>query len=205
MDESTSSSLSRAARVRQTIARVTNEVQRLRPYIMTAISPPIPRQRIYINRDRVRAYEELWNLYFSPNCMYSDSMFRRRFRMRRELFFRIQKDIESANSYFTQRPDATGRLGIHSLQKMTVALRMLAYGVSADSLDEKFLVAESTAIESLKMFCKTIIQLYATQYLREPTNNDIARLFEEGEERGFPGMLGSLDCMHWVWKNCPTA
>uniref|UniRef100_A0A0D3AMD4 DDE Tnp4 domain-containing protein n=1 Tax=Brassica oleracea var. oleracea TaxID=109376 RepID=A0A0D3AMD4_BRAOL len=43
------------------------------------------------------------------------------------------------------------------------------------------------------------------EYLRRPTTEDLQRLLDIGEIRGFPGMVGSIDCMHWEWKNCPTA
>uniref|UniRef100_A0A452YLB5 DDE Tnp4 domain-containing protein n=1 Tax=Aegilops tauschii subsp. strangulata TaxID=200361 RepID=A0A452YLB5_AEGTS len=39
---------------------------------------------------------------------------------------------------------------------------------------------------------------------QRPTPADIQRLLQMGEVHGFPGMLGSLDCMHWEWKNCPV-
>jgi hypothetical protein len=38
---------------------------------------------------------------------------------------------------------------------------------------------------------------FVAQYLRRPTEDDIRRLLQVGEARGFPGMLGSVDCMHW--------
>ena len=57
----------------------------------------------------------------------------------------------------------------------------------------------------MKRFCRAVVQIFSEQYLRTPNANDIARLLHIGEQRGFPGMLGSLDCMHWKWKNCPTA
>ena len=42
-------------------------------------------------------------------------------------------------------------------------------------------------------------------YLRPPNAEDIARLLQKAEERGFPGMISSIDCMHWEWEKCPTA
>lgn len=47
--------------------------------------------------------------------------------------------------------------------------------------------------------------MYGEQYLRSPNVDDVARLLEENAARGFPGMLGSLNCMHWAWKTCPTS
>lgn len=160
---------------------------------------------VVIQRDRENADRNLFNDYFSETPRYNDIMFRRRYRMSRSLFLRIVDAVKGHDNYFEQRRDGLGRLGLSTLQKVTAVFRMLAYGVPADATDEYVKIGESTAIESMKRFCRAIVEIFAEQYLRSPTANDVARLLYVGKQRGFPGMLGSLDCMHWTWKNCPTA
>ncbi|GAB2302991.1 hypothetical protein Dimus_038047 [Dionaea muscipula] len=158
---STSNWFARARRLQEYNLRMATHLHRLTPHFLDVVTPPVvSHTRRTIVRDHERGYNDLWDRYFKPDAMYLESMFRRRFRMRRDLFFRIQTDVEQAEPYFVQRRNIAGRLGLHSLQKMNAALRLLAYGVSADSIDESFQVAETTAIMSLKMFCSTIVRLY---------------------------------------------
>ena len=106
---------------------------------------------------------------------------------------RLSEDVP----LFRQRRDATGRYGLAPLQKCTAAIRLLAYGYAADTVDEYLRLGESTAISCLENFTEGIIQLFGDEYLRRPTPEDLQRLLDIGEKRGFPGMVGSIDCMHW--------
>ena len=57
---------------------------------------------------------------------------------------------------------------------MTAAIRMLAYGVAADVVDDYVRIGESTAIESLQRFVSAIVAIYSDEYLRSP--KDLYRL-----------------------------
>ncbi|XP_042963607.1 uncharacterized protein LOC122297537 [Carya illinoinensis] len=140
----------------------------------------------FIRRDHAQGHERLFRDYFAENLVYPSNLFRRRFRMSRPLFLRILNEVESYEPYFVQRRDNAGRLGLSSMQKITAALRMLAYGVTGDFMDEYIRIGESTAMESLKRFSETIVSVFSDEYLRSPNANDIARLLLVGEQRGFP-------------------
>lgn len=131
---------------------------------------------------------QLWNDYFSEDATYPSHMFRRRFRMNKPLFLCIVDRLSAKISYFQQRRDATGRLGHSPLQKATAALRMDAYGCPADTVDEYFRLGETTALLCLKHFVQGIIDLFGDEYLIRPTPEDLQRLLDIGEIRGFPGM-----------------
>ncbi|XP_059639611.1 uncharacterized protein LOC132281984 [Cornus florida] len=86
----------------------------------------------------------------------------------------------------SKKRDATGLLGLSTIQKITTAIHILVYGCAADH-------------------CKAVVGVYGEEYIHPPNEADIARLLREGEERRFLGMLGSIDCMHKEWKNCRVA
>ncbi|XP_071708838.1 uncharacterized protein [Rutidosis leptorrhynchoides] len=155
--------------------------------------------RAYIRRDREEAGKTLHKHYFQDHPIYLDRQFRRRFRMSKDLFLRIANDILSYDveplpshiEFFKPKIDALGRLGFTTIQKVTSMLRQLAYGTTADMFDEYLQMSE---------------ELYVDIYLWKPTSSNIARLYSAHEEKhGFNGMLGSIGCMHWKWKNYPVA
>ena len=101
-------------------------------------------------------HESLFLDYFAPTPIYPPALVRRRFQIKRSFFLCIQSKVEAHDSYFVLKINSANKLGLSSLQKITVAPRMLAYGVLGDLMDEYVQIGETTALESLKNFVTAI-------------------------------------------------
>uniref|UniRef100_A0A0D3BLV7 GRF-type domain-containing protein n=1 Tax=Brassica oleracea var. oleracea TaxID=109376 RepID=A0A0D3BLV7_BRAOL len=93
-----------------------------------------------------------------------------------------------------QNQKSAGRSSLTPLQKCTAAIRQLAFGGGSDTVDEYVRIGETIARRSLHNFATGIIHLFGDEYLRRPTPEDLQRLLYVGEQRGFPGMIGSIHC-----------
>ncbi|XP_048610413.1 uncharacterized protein LOC106395244 isoform X1 [Brassica napus] len=125
--------------------------------------------------------------------------------MNKPLFMHIVDQLSNEVLYFREKKDGLGRISLSPLQKCTAAIRVLAYGSATDAVNEYLRLGETTTRLCVENFVEGIIYLFGDEYLRRPTPADLQRLLDVGEYRGFSGMIGSIDCMHWEWKNCPTA
>ncbi|XP_047978440.1 uncharacterized protein LOC125220324 [Salvia hispanica] len=84
-------------------------------------------------------------------------------------------------------------------------LLVVGYGTTANMFDEYLHAGDNTGREFLANFCEGAVDTLSATYLYKSYAADCQFLMEMHKRvRDFPGMLGSIDCMHWEWKNCPT-
>jgi hypothetical protein len=92
--------------------------------------------RTCIQRNHLLGHATQMQDYFAEVPTYSPNLFRRRYRKRRSLFVKIVNDVEANSNYFKQRRNIAGELGFSAYQKISAAMRVIAYGIPADYTDE---------------------------------------------------------------------
>jgi len=105
--------------------------------------------------------------------------------------------------YFVQKRDVIGLLGLSSIHKCTIAIRMLAYDAIAHYVNKDCRLNESIALECLKRFVKAIQACFESNYLKQPTLVDVKKQKKINKKRRFPSMFASIDYMHSSWTICP--
>ena len=107
--------------------------------------------------------------------------------MARHVFYHIREGVLAYDNYFKCKEDALGESGFSSYEKYTSVIRMLAYGVPSDLIDEYVRMSESIYLDSMYKFYKVVVAVLGPEYLREPTAADTIQLLATNASRGFPG------------------
>jgi hypothetical protein len=76
-----------------------------------------------------------------------------------------------------------------------------------NALRDYFQLGESTAMLCMKKFTQSMVNSeFQKAYFSFFTPSDARRVESmHHQKHGIHGMIGSLDCSHFVWGNCPVA
>jgi hypothetical protein len=172
-----------------------------------ALDEAIAVKRKFVCFDRERARECISQDYIGLQPTFGPDDFKRIFRVSRSNYDEIRNYLGSVQSFFKDGREVTNRLKISVDGKILMALKYLAYGCSVNAFRDYFQMGESTAMKCVKMFIKEMTKSsFRTKYFSAMTAADAKRVEAcHKEVHGVHGMIGSLDCSHFVWGNCPVA
>lgn len=131
-------------------------------------------------------------------------LFRLRFRVPYELFVRILEDIRNSDPpMFKETRDAAGRES-HPLElKLLGALRVLGRAHTFDDLEEVTFISKDRHRVFFKEFVEKFAEFYYPKVVKAPeTEEEIRACMMEYTASGFPGAIGSTDCVHIWWDRC---
>jgi hypothetical protein len=155
-----------------------------------------------------RAGECVRQDWIGNDCIFSDKQFEQTFRLTRCIVERlIQACGNHAPVFFCTNSNCAGKQSIAIEVKVLGVLKCIAFGCSGRAFMDYHQMATNTFTECLKAFFRAVkadTELQR-QYMRSPNPTDIKRITDQHlRAHGVPGMLGSLDCLHVYWKNCPV-
>ena len=165
--------------------------------------PGIRTNRRVLNHQR--AYDCIMEDYLGEASLF-DALFVTMFRMSRARVEMIMVAFgNSGNSYYTSSSRSGVMSGPSLEARVLLPLKTLAYGVSCHAFSDYFQMSTTFARVCCKTFNDTIAKCFKDEYLRLPTPADLVSITTlHKKAHGVEGMLGSLDCMHTYWKNCPV-
>jgi len=128
------------------------------------------------------------------------------FRLRRGRFQVLMEDFMASNIHFYKSSVQDGHEKTSLEARLLLPLKTLAYGVPPHTFIDYFQMSKQYARDCCKAFDHAMKAIYMEEFLRLPTSTDLKKIVKlHRSVHGVDGMIGSLDCTHTFWKNCPKA
>jgi len=132
--------------------------------------------------------------------------FKLMFRLSRGRFQVLMEDVMASNISFFKSTVRDGFDRSSLAARLLLPLKTLAYGVPPHTFIDYFQMSRQYSRECCKEFDKAMRTIYMTEFLRLPTATDLKNIVKlHKAAHSIDGMIGSLDCTHTFWKNCPKA
>jgi len=103
-----------------------------------------------------------------------------------------------------ERLNATGKLQARPLQKTVAASCVIADTEAAHRADEYMCLSRTVISKLTNLLLGFIVNRWRSNYLRQPNQDKLNTIMERIKDHRMPGCMGSLDCCHWDWQQCPT-
>ena len=87
--------------------------------------------------------------------------------------------------------------------KVMIATRMLGRGLVTDDVAEMARVGNSTVDNIFYTFCTNFPIHFFKQFVYVPSGDEMQTIVDVYAKLGLPGCIGSMDCTHIRWWNCP--
>lgn len=131
-------------------------------------------------------------------------LFRRRFRVPFPVFEALVV-MARENEWFKEGNDAAGRPAAPLELKILGVLRVLGRGYCFDGIYELSFISAEVNRVFFHEFCQLFATKYFPLYCNAPeSEEEINKSLSIYGRLGFPGCIGSTDCVHIRWDRCPV-